>query len=229
MNPLLMEALGSIVRWLLAGAAGWLVQHGIWTQAQSQTYVMAAALAVLSIGWSLWQKYKSRLRFLTALESPAGTPESVIKTKVSTGTGASIGVLLLLIAALLGAGVLASGCASTPPLVVAANAEHITVVSVHAVVQAEAQAYAAGAYDSAKHQQYVAALLKVVQSEKALNDALMTWNAASGQPLPAVVTVAVQNLSAILADVAPLIPANSAAATFAQSASVAITALTGGK
>jgi hypothetical protein len=110
MNPLLLEALGSIMRWLLAGAAGWLVQHGIWTQAQSQTYVMAAALAVLSLGWSLWQKYKSRIHFLTALELPAGSDEGAVKAKIANGTGAPLVVLFL--AAVLGAGVMVSSCAS---------------------------------------------------------------------------------------------------------------------
>jgi hypothetical protein len=108
MNPLLSEAIGSILRWLLAGAAGWLVQHGIWTQAQSQTYIMAAALAVLSLGWSLWQKYKSRVHFLTALEVPAGTSEDAVKFRVADGRGASLTVLCL--AALLGGGMLVSSC-----------------------------------------------------------------------------------------------------------------------
>lgn len=225
MNPLLVEALGSIVRWLLAGAAGWLVQHGVWSAAQSQTYVMAAGLALLSLGWSLWQKYRSRLHFLTALESPAGTTESAVTDKIKNGTGAT---LALVLGAVLGAGVVVSSCASAP-IVSATGAEHVAVTAVHGVVQAEARAFATGAYDNAKHQQYVSALLKVVQSEKALNDALMTWNAASGQPMPAVVSIAVQSIQKILADVSPLIPTNSTIGALVASANAAIGALTGGK
>lgn len=227
MNPLLMEALGSIVRWLLAGAAGWLVQHGIWTSAQSQTYVMAAALAVLSLGWSLWQKYKSRVHFLTALQAPAGTSEDAVKTKVAQGLGVPLSVVLLVAA--LSAAVLVSSCAGMNKLVITTSGEHIAVVSVHAVIQAEASAFNAGAYDNAHHQTYVAALLKVTQSEKALNDALMTWNAASGQPMPQVVSIAVQSIQKILSDVTPLIPTNSTIGALAASANAAIAALTGGK
>lgn len=121
-----------------------------------------------------------------------------------------------------------SACASNK-LVGAANAEHVAVVSVHQVIQAEASAFKAGAYDNAKHQTYVAALLKVTQCEKALNDALMTWNAASGQPMPQVVSIAVQSLQKILSDVTPLIPANSSIRALVDSANAAIAALTGGK
>lgn len=121
-----------------------------------------------------------------------------------------------------------SGCA-TNKLVTATNAEHITVTAVHAVVQAEAQAYQAGAYDAAHHQTYVAALLKVTQAERSLNDALTGWNAAAGQPMPAQVTIAVQSLATILVDVTPLIPQNSAVASLAASATGAIQALAGGK
>lgn len=121
-------------------------------------------------------------------------------------------------------------CASAPPkIVTAANADLIAVTAVHAVVQAEAAAFTAGAYDSAKHQTYVAALLKVVQSEKVLTDALKTWNAASGQPMPQVVAIAVTSIQQILSDLAPLIPQNSAIASLAASANVAIAALIGGK
>lgn len=121
------------------------------------------------------------------------------------------------------------GCASSNALVNAANAEHLAVTSVHAVVQAEAQAFKAGAYDNAHHQTYVAALLKVTQSEQALNDALMTWNAASGQPMPAMVSIAVEHLATILADVTPLIPQNSTVGTLAADATAAIRALSGVK
>ncbi len=123
----------------------------------------------------------------------------------------------------------AVNCASAPPIVNVTNAEHITVTAVHAVIQAEAAAFKASAYDNAKHQTYVAALLKVTQSEKALNDALMAWNAASGQPIPAVVSIAIQNVSTILADVLTLTGQNPQLAALVSSLSVAIQALAGGK
>lgn len=142
---------------------------------------------------------------------------------VSDATRSSLTVLAL--CAVLGSGVLVSACGANK-LVVAANAEHLAVVSIHAVVQAEAAAFKAGAYDAAHHQTYVAALLKVNASEKALNDALMTWNAASGQAMPQIVAIAVANLSTILSDVSPLLPADN---PLLLNATAAIRALTGGK
>ena len=69
MNPLAQEALGSIVRATLLLLSGWFVQHGIWTDTDAEKYVGAAALAILAVGWSVWQKYKSRLKLVTALAS----------------------------------------------------------------------------------------------------------------------------------------------------------------
>lgn len=85
MNPLLQQALGSIIRAILAGGAAWLVERGVWTKADSQTYLAAGALAVLSIGWSIWQKYKSRISFLTALSLPAGSTQMDVKEAVAAG------------------------------------------------------------------------------------------------------------------------------------------------
>ncbi len=130
---------------------------------------------------------------------------------------------------ILAVALLASTACAGNQLVTATNAEHVAVVSVHATIQAEAAAFKAGAYDNSHHQTYVAALLKVTQSEKALNDALTVWNAASDQPMPAQVTVAVRGLALVLSDVAPLMPTNSAAATFGATLSAAIAALSGGK
>jgi len=85
MNPLLQAALGSIVRWVLAFVAGWLVQHGIWTQADAETYVAAAALAVVGLLWSLWQKYRTSIVISTALSLPAGSSEEKLAETVSRG------------------------------------------------------------------------------------------------------------------------------------------------
>lgn len=59
MNPLITAALGSIIRWGLALGAGYLVRAGVWAEADAKTYVFAASMAVLSLGWSLWQKWKA--------------------------------------------------------------------------------------------------------------------------------------------------------------------------
>ncbi len=89
MNPLLQAALGSILRWMLSIGAGYLVEHGIWSQSEASTYVAGAALAALSLGWSLWAKYHSRIKFLTALEAPAGSTESDVTATIAAGLGAA--------------------------------------------------------------------------------------------------------------------------------------------
>jgi len=76
MNPMLQEAIGSILRWLLAIAAGYLVERGVWSDAVADKYVDAATLGILSLLWSLWQKYKSRLTM------PAGRTEDQAKAIV---------------------------------------------------------------------------------------------------------------------------------------------------
>lgn len=84
MNPLLQEALASIVRWALALGAGYLVKAGIWTGSDAQTYVAAAALALIALGWGIWQKYQSRLTLVTALSSGPSSEEAV-KTRIASG------------------------------------------------------------------------------------------------------------------------------------------------
>lgn len=112
MNPLLQAALGAILRWGLAFLAGYLVKIGIWTGTEADTYVTAGALAVLALAWSLWQKYRARLKFLAALDAPAGTDESDLK--VPKGQGA--GLFIVALAVSLAVGAVFWGCAGkTPP------------------------------------------------------------------------------------------------------------------
>lgn len=142
----------------------------------------------------------------------------------------SSGVKLpMILVAMLGAGLLVSSCANNPPIANAANASYIAAISVDGVIQAEAAAFKAGAYSTASHQTYVAGLLKIAQGERALNDALKTWNLASGQPAPAVVALALTSLRTIVADLTPLIPTNSTIGALVASATTAINLITGGK
>jgi hypothetical protein len=182
---------------------------------------------IVHSAWDWAQQFALNQLTYDAVLQRAGT-KSIELSSLPTSPAPTMRLPVVLLAAVLGAGVLTSSCTSNK-LVNAVNAEHVAVTTVHAVVQAEAQAFRAGAYDNARHQTYVAALLKVVQSEKALNDALMTWNAASGQPMPQVVSVAVVSLQQILRDVTPLVPSNTSVGALVASANAAIAAITGGK
>jgi len=79
MHPLLQAALGAIIRWALSLLVPYLVTAGIWTPDEATAYVTGASLALLGLGWSLWQKYRARIRFLDALDLPAGTPEGFVQ------------------------------------------------------------------------------------------------------------------------------------------------------
>lgn len=85
MNPILQSALGSILRWGLAIFAGYLVKAGTWEATEAETYVGAAALALLALGWSLWQKYHARIKLLVALTLPHGSTEKDVNAKVAIG------------------------------------------------------------------------------------------------------------------------------------------------
>lgn len=82
MSPLVVEALGSIVRAGLQILAGYLVTAGIWQAEAAEKYVGAAALALISLGWSLWQKYSMRTKLVTALAMPSGASENQAKALI---------------------------------------------------------------------------------------------------------------------------------------------------
>jgi len=85
MNPIAQEALAAIVRWGLALAAGYLVKAGIWSASDSTTYVGAATIGLVALGWSLWQKYAARLKLLTALSLSQPTSEAAVEAAIDRG------------------------------------------------------------------------------------------------------------------------------------------------
>lgn len=84
MNPMIVEALGAIFRWVLAIGAGFIVKAGIWSEDDATKYVAAGALALIGIGWELWQKHKSRVKLLTALATPTPMTERQLEEKVAS-------------------------------------------------------------------------------------------------------------------------------------------------
>lgn len=85
MNPMVQQALVSVVRWGLTFGAGILVQHGIWTAPDATQYVTAASLAIVALLWSLWDKYKSRQKLVTALVLPKGATEIEVEGTIAAG------------------------------------------------------------------------------------------------------------------------------------------------
>lgn len=92
MPEILRAAIGSIVRWLLTGLAGYLVAHGALTEGQAGELLLTVGSGVAALVWSLWRKYRARLKFITALELPANASVDQVKdvianTPASTNVG----------------------------------------------------------------------------------------------------------------------------------------------
>lgn len=114
MNPLLQDFLIATLRHWLTMAGMWLLTKGYLGGNDSDIEKYASGLALLTVAfiWSYWNKYKNRINFLTALESPAGTDEQTVKTRAknfppSTFPPSAAVVLLV-------AGLTAVSCASAP-------------------------------------------------------------------------------------------------------------------
>lgn len=89
MNPLLTQALASILRHLFGAAAAYLVARGIWTEEDAMSYVAALALGVIAIGWSVYQKYVSQTKLVTALASGTIMSEAKLEEGIAKGIAAS--------------------------------------------------------------------------------------------------------------------------------------------
>jgi hypothetical protein len=84
MNPLAQDFLATIFRKLLTSAAAALVTYGWITPEQSEAYVAGLVIFLVSLVWSLWQRYKDRLEFLTAIISPQDSTEAEVKAAAKT-------------------------------------------------------------------------------------------------------------------------------------------------
>ncbi len=125
MNPLFAEFLAVLLRWGLTSLGAYLVSHHAMTADQADRFsnaivehVLLWAPGALALLWALVAKYRGRVKFLTALDAPAGTTENGIDVRVANGLGASVktGTLVMLLACVLVAGALTMpGCAATQP------------------------------------------------------------------------------------------------------------------
>lgn len=90
MSPLLASFLGAILRHGLTLLAGYFVAHGYFSQGDAVNYVAGFIAFLLGLGWSLWQKYGSRIAFLTALQAPPNATEADVQAKIAAGIGAKL-------------------------------------------------------------------------------------------------------------------------------------------
>jgi hypothetical protein len=89
MAQLLTIMLGSLLRMLLLGAFGALIERGVWTTGQVEQVAVGLAGFLSVAAWALYKRYHDRLKFLTALESPPTTEAHIIE-KVKSGVGATL-------------------------------------------------------------------------------------------------------------------------------------------
>ena len=166
MNPLVVDIIGTWVRAALLAISAVLIQHHIVTAAQGEalstqlfTQIINSLPAVAALGWSMWQKYGSRLKLVTALTMPAGTTENAVVAKIATGVGvpavstlasvvplAKVGVLILALGLSLSACAHPSTANLSPAGHVAYTADQITA-RVNELENSAIAANASGALD----------------------------------------------------------------------------------
>lgn len=92
MNPFLNEIIGAVIRTGVAFVLGWLVNQMIISADQATEWTTAITGGALVLLWSIWQKYRSRKKLVTALASPAGSSEHRVEAMVSAGNAPPVTV-----------------------------------------------------------------------------------------------------------------------------------------
>lgn len=208
MNPILSAAIGSILRWIFAFAAGWLVQRGVWTPEDASTYLGAAVLAVMGLGWSLWSKYHDRIKFLAALDAPAGTPEARLDTRTTTLRTWTFFALAGVLGSLAAYSVGCSG--NLPPTVgpagkIAYQATNITDAAATALRGVELFTDQ-GLIAKPVAIQVITAIKKVGQGGIALADALRVFSESKGASGAIEIRTTIQNIQRTITDALVLVP-----------------------
>lgn len=207
MNPVLAAALGSILRWALAFLAGYLVKAGIWTGSEAEAYVAAAVLGLLGLGWSVWQKYKSRIAFLAALNAPAGTPEANLDVRGTTLKSAPV----VLLAAVLTASLALPACSpKVPPTVgpagkIAWQAKNVTDAAATALKGIELFTDQ-GLIPKPVAVQVIQAIRQVGLGGNALADALKLYAETKGANGGIEIRTTIQNIQRLVTDSLVLVP-----------------------
>lgn len=93
MDPLTKKIVGTLVRSLLTLAAGYLIQHGLLPEGGSTEFVEAGVLLVLSVGWSIWQKYRGLLMIQAAKISPPSASMETVKAIALSGQVSTTGTI----------------------------------------------------------------------------------------------------------------------------------------
>lgn len=226
LSPAAQAFWGAVIRHLLTGLAGVLVTHGYVSQTGATAYTEELVGLALQGAVMLWANrivYWQQVRALIGRSMPAGTTHDAVVAKVDelttaktlpsvfTPSNVSASLVKPVVLFIVSLGLVSLPSCATTGLVPTTQGAHIAVVSVHGIIDAEDKAFHAGVIDLDHHQIYVAGLLKLVESEQVLNDALRAWNASAGQPMPTIVADAIFSLGVIVDDLKPLAGTSAAA------------------
>ncbi len=84
MPVVIQKFIGALVAFSLAGTVGYLVAKGVITGDLGKELIEAAVIAVPTLIWRLYQKYKDHLKFLTALDLPAGSTSADVDRAIKS-------------------------------------------------------------------------------------------------------------------------------------------------
>ncbi len=86
MLPLYRDQILGVLRHFLTIGAGMLITHGMLTTALvSPELIAGAAVALLTIGMSMYQKFTARRVLVTALAYPVPATEALVQSKIDLG------------------------------------------------------------------------------------------------------------------------------------------------
>ena len=218
MNPVAAAALGAILRWGLAFLAGYLVKAGDLASTEAEAYVAAAVLGLLGLGWSLWQKYHDRIKFLAALDAPAGTTEKALKTDMAAqvadlkagGSGRSQLPIIVLAAGLAALMAVTACSPKVPPTVgpagkIAWQAKNVTDAAATALKGIELFTDQ-GLIPKPVAVQVITAIRQVGLGGNALADALRLYSESKGANGGIEIRTTIQNIQRLVTDALVLVP-----------------------
>lgn len=169
---------GSVLRWVLQGFFAWLAAKNIITEQQGTELLLAITGGVIVLVWSLVQKYKSRLAFLTALNMPAGTPEEMVKTAIRSGHRDSVWSLLLLVSLIPLVG-LQTACGDDTVRGIAVNVDRVAIL-VQDGREVRDELFAQTVIDRDEAYKFTLALQKVHNANKTFKVKAETYQAGGG-------------------------------------------------
>lgn len=173
---LFKSVIGSVLRWALQGAFVWLAAKEIITEQQGVELLAALTGAVIVLGWSIYQKYKSRIAFLSALNATPGTPEEVVKAKSGSSFSAWSILLLVSLIPLAGSQI---ACGDDTQKAIASNVDRVAILTQDGR-EIRDELFTQAIIDREEAYKLTLALQKVHNANKTFKSKAQTYQAGGG-------------------------------------------------